>query len=129
MTKLRAKWTRVRLFRLQFGDTFVLPATFAVLWKHERYFSVSKSQRQFSGLDRSRWLAELAEALKGTRDVLGELDASASTIPANAELASHVANAIAEVDSLRRGGNSPFREGFDPKPMKFSPNRPDRRRN
>jgi len=90
---------------------------------------VTNSGRQFSGLDRSRWLAEVAEALTSTRDLLGQLDTSAITRAATAGLASHVANAIAEVESLRRGGNSPFRGGSDPKPMKFSPNRPDQRRN
>jgi len=89
---------------------------------------VTKSRRQFSGLNRARWLAEVAEALKSARDLLGRLDASAPTTAATAGLASQIANAISEVDSLRGGGNSPFRGDSDPKPIIFFPDRPDRRR-
>lgn len=85
-------------------------------------------QRPFSGLNRARWLAEVAEALHRARLLLAQLEASGAATAATAGLATHVQDALAEVDSLRRGGNSPFRAGFNPEPMKFFPNRPDRRR-
>lgn len=64
----------------------------------------ASARREQNGLARARWLAELADALSGARDMLAQLDPAAAE---TAALADHIARAIGEVDLLRRGGEWP----------------------
>ncbi len=66
-----------------------------------------------SGVDRARWLAELAEALEGARAILAGLAESPSKNN-NAALADRVDGVITEVEALRRGRNRPIGTTFNP---------------
>lgn len=82
-----------------------------------------------SGLDRARWLAELAEALAAARKLaaLHELHHPPADGDARA-LAAKFAQVIAEVNALRRGGGWRTNEELVPKRMNLpaAPRKPTR---
>lgn len=79
-----------------------------------------------SGVDRARWLAELARALDGAR---AELVGLAESSPGSevAALADRIASAICEVAALRRSPKWLNTTAFDPDWTKFRHGRPDQR--
>ena len=79
-----------------------------------------------NGVDRARWLAELAKALDGARATLTGL-ADSPPGSEGAALADRIASAICEVAALRRGPKWPNTTAFDPDWTKFRHGRPDQR--
>ena len=59
---------------------------------------------QKGGAERARWLAELGEALESAQRLVKQLESMRSFDPQAPSLTSQLTQALAEVDSLRRGG-------------------------
>ena len=79
--------------------------------------------RQRSVADRACWLAELAEALEIARKLHAQLAATGSANRETLALAEHLANAIAEVQALRRGGIWQFGGNLGPQRIEHSHDR------
>lgn len=89
--------------------------------------SVTQRRDHSNGAERARRLAELAAALEDARNLLDRLAAKPSPDVEIPALIGRVADALAEVDALRRGNNWPTGRVFGPKRTRSSRNWLDRR--